>query len=196
MLFLMCIVAGLLVGLASGGHLRHLYDREWRGLPLLVAAAMINVIGGYVAWKVAPVAPALRIPSLIAVYGLVGWVLWRNPGLSRPALALITVGGLLNFLVMAANAGQMPVDLNLLQKAGKPNTVARIARGQAFRHSVLTKSTPLGFLGDTVALPRPFNVPSPGDLFIAAGLFLLVWRGVHPGQTEREAAETVPAVRE
>jgi hypothetical protein len=198
MLFALFIVAGLLLGLATGGRVHYLFEREWRGLPLLVLAALVNVFGGFFAWKVAPLAPAIRIVSLLAVYGIVGGVLWRTPGLSRPALTLVTLGGLLNFLVMAANAGQMPVDLDLLQKAGKsPEFVGRIARGQAFRHVALTPGAPLGFLGDTVPLPRPFNVPSPGDLFLAVGLLLLVWNGVRsPAPSGDEAPETIPAVGE
>lgn len=194
MIFVLFILAGLILGLATGGRLSHLMEREPRGLWLLVLAALINVFGGFIAWKIAPIAPAVRIAALAGVYGLVGWVLWTTPGFWRPALVLITLGGLLNFLVMAANAGQMPVDLNLLRAAGKPHLAERIGRGQAFRHAPLAPETPLGFLGDVIPLPRPFNVPSPGDLFLGVGLMLLVWHGVRTPSPKAEA-EAAPAQR-
>ena len=193
MLFVLFVAAGLLLGWASGGRFSHLFDREWRGMPLLVLAALLNVLGGFVAWKVAPLAPAVRLASLVGVYGLVAWVLWTTPVLWRPALAVVTLGGLLNFLVMAANAGRMPVDLGLLRAAGKPHLAVRIAQGTAFRHEPLTPDTRLAFLGDVIPLPRPFNVPSIGDVVLAVGLMLLVWHGMrNPAPPSPTAAEPSP----
>ena len=196
MIFVFFILAGLLLGLATGGRISHLGGREFRGMPLLVIAALVNVAGGFIAWKVAPLAPSVRVASLVGVYGLVAWALWTSPGLWRPAVTLLTLGGLLNFLVMAANAGQMPVDLDLLRAAGKPHLAERIGRGQAFRHSARTPQTPLGSLSDVIPLPRPFNVPSAGDLLLGLGLMLLVWHGVRtpPGAPEGRPAPESEAV--
>jgi len=178
MLFLLFVVLGAVAGLAMGGRLSNLTDLEWRGLPLLVLAALLNVSGGFFARYVSAVAPVISTVCLLVVFGIIGWVLWTTPGLWRPALAVLTLGALLNFLVMAANGGRMPVDLDKLRTAGKPKLARQIGEGRAFRHSPLTPQTPLGVLGDHLLLPRPFYLLSPGDILMAVGLMLLVWHGI------------------
>ena len=195
MLFLYTAIAGLILGLLTGGRLNRLLKLEWRGLPLLLAAAAVNVAGGFFAWKVAPLAPSARLFGLCFVFGATLWVLWRTPGLCRMALLLLTLGASANFLVMAANGGQMPVDLERLRATGKPHLAERIGRLQAYRHAPLTPETRLGFLGDRVPLPRPFSVPSPGDLLLSAGIFALVWHAVRTPR-KRKRRPSHPRLRE
>jgi hypothetical protein len=194
MIFLIPAIAGLICGLAMGGRLSHLVEIEWHGLPLLLIAALVNVFGGFFAWKVAPLASEIRVLCLVFVYGSVGWVLWRSPGLWRPALLALTLGGFLNFLVMAANAGQMPVRLQLLRDQGRSDLAVRIEDRHAFRHVPLTPETPLGFLGDIIKLPAPFSVPSPGDVIMAMGIGLLLWKGLLLPQsdTQPDSPEGLP----
>jgi hypothetical protein len=194
MIFLVFAVVGLVWGLATGGQFSQLAKLEWHGLPLLIMAAVINVFGGFFAWKIAPLAPEIRLFCLLIVYGSVGWVLWRTPGLWRPALLILTLGGALNFLVMAANGGQMPVRLDLLRDIGRNDLAQRIEQRHAFRHVPLTAETPLGFLGDIVRLPAPFSVPSPGDVIMAVGMGLLLWKGLHAPETPAQPRKDRKAV--
>ncbi len=72
------------------------------------------------------------------------------------------IGVLMNFTVIAANAG-MPVMLEAVKLAGGSVDVALGAR-----HIVLTESTHLAFLSDII--PLPGSVISLGDVFLAIGV--------------------------
>jgi hypothetical protein len=196
MLFLLFALAGLILGLMAGGRLMRLTNYEFRGLPLLIGAAFINIAGGFFVWKVGAIGPAIRIVCLLAVYSSVAWVLWRTPGLWKLGVIVVTLGGLMNFLVMAANQGRMPVRSDLLPMAGKGHLVGRLERGQAFRHVKLTPETPLGFLGDNIPIGKPFSVPSPGDVVLALGIGMLAFQAVRVPQEEEERRLEEPSLTE
>jgi hypothetical protein len=105
-------------------------------------------------------------------------------GLNRHlgAVRLLALGLLLNFLVIAANGGFMPI---------APETLARLHPGTApedwevellragSKDIVLPAAqTRLHFLSDVLVLPPPFPLPtafSPGDVLIFAGFAALCW---------------------
>ncbi|MGP4079211.1 DUF5317 domain-containing protein [Pseudalkalibacillus sp. R45] len=110
---------------------------------------------------------------LIYVIGLA--LLWvnRHHGLG---VWLILIGVFLNFIVMAANDGRMPVSLEAAQTLD-PAYGEALQEGYYGKHTALTDGTHLGFLGDVIALPEFYpreQVISIGDIIMNIGIFLFL----------------------
>ena len=86
-----------------------------------------------------------------------------------PGVPLVALGGLLNFVAIAANGGVMPADPDLALH------VAREAGG--FVNSGALENARLSWLGDVFATPGwlpLYNVYSVGDACIVLGVLVLL----------------------
>jgi hypothetical protein len=180
----MFLVIFVLLALATvplaGGHLSRLADLHLRAVPLVFGAlvvqiVIISLVGGGPDW----LHPALHLST----YAVALWFVFVNR--SVPGAWIIGLGGLCNFVAIAANGGTLPASRSALETAG-------IAHGpQAFANSGVIHHARLGFLGDVFAIPASWpvhNVFSVGDVLIAAGAFVLLHRvcGSHlPRATHR-----------
>jgi hypothetical protein len=173
MLLVVSVLIGLAWGLVRGG---------WRGLgsfnlraawvPLLafgLQAVLVHfpLIDGTTAAWLGPVVLGLTYLALVVF-------LWINRRL--PGVRLLLAGALLNFAVILANGGYMPVTVEALARSGHLDR--QVARGgQVFvtgsKDKVLAESqVRLGYLGDIFSLPLPPPLGSSysaGDLLIALG---------------------------
>jgi len=97
-------------------------------------------------------------------------------------MRILGLGLLLNFLVIAANGGYMPVSPDNLERAGLLHQAELLrARGRFSNSTLLADQTRLPFLADIFFIPPPLplhNVFSLGDVFIAIGGFLLAMRAM------------------
>jgi hypothetical protein len=94
--------------------------------------------------------------------------------LRRPSMKIAFIGVLLNFLVIAANQGYMPVWLEGLQYAGYDTATIVSGKLDTF-HALVTDTTLFSFLSDIIPIPEPYPFPqmlSIGDLFLMVGVFL------------------------
>ncbi|MGB9679501.1 MAG: DUF5317 domain-containing protein [Thermoanaerobacteraceae bacterium] len=110
-----------------------------------------------------------------AVYVLLFIGLWYNK--DNKYFNIISIGVLLNFIVIFANGGKMPVSVDALQRGGLNYLIPNLEAGKIATHQALTSTTRLKFLADVLILPRPYPLPkafSIGDLVMATGTFLLV----------------------
>ena len=99
-------------------------------------------------------------------YALLGAFAWSNRRV--PGVPVILLGGLLNFVAIAANGGVMPAD---------PDFAMHAAGGEGFVNSGAVEDPRLLFLGDVFATPDWFplyNVYSVGDAFIVLGVLVLL----------------------
>jgi len=90
-------------------------------------------------------------------------------------IRILMIGWLLNFIVIWANGGKMPVDLEQAQRLSYP--IDALVNGTDFKHIAMSAQTHLPFLGDFIY--KPIFIPrviSIGDIFIMLGTFLLVQR--------------------
>lgn len=87
------------------------------------------------------------------------------------------VGILLNFLVIAANGGTMPVSSVGL----RPELKEILLQGEAL-HALTTAESKLLFLADVIPLYFPAGSKmSVGDIFLSAGLFYFLQQGMMRG---------------
>ena len=145
----------------TGGHLGELSRLRLRALWALALAAglqlaILRIHPGGVGW----VHEALHLSS----YLLAAWFVVAN--MRIPGVPLIGLGGALNFLVIAANGGVMPIRPAAFTAAGLASAP------HIFQNSAVVASPRLPFLGDVFAVPGPLpfhNVFSAGDICIAIG---------------------------
>ena len=150
----------------AGGRLTRLLDLHLRFtwvllLGLLIQIVIISIVPGAADdW--------LHRALHLGTYGL--GFLWLAANPSFPWRWILTIGGALNFLVIAVNGGVMPASESALVRAGEEV-------GQAFTNSTAVEGARLAFLGDIFTVPSwvPFgNVFSIGDVLIVVGGFLMV----------------------
>lgn len=148
-------ILGVIAGLVVGRNWRPLAAAHVLWLPLLVA--------GLFGRAVAPFVPGLAF--VLYVFALASTVAVAVANVRLTGALLIAIGGGLNLAVVLLNGG-MPVDPAAALAAG-----AAIASDAL--HVPLTESTQLKALADVIAVPIFRAVYSVGDLFIAAGGFVV-----------------------
>lgn len=87
-------------------------------------------------------------------------------------MKIFLIGIILNFIVIFANGGQMPVSLDGIRgihiEANLPKSEFDI------KHKAVDENTKLVYLSDIILIPPPYILPkilSIGDIFLIAGLF-------------------------
>jgi len=172
------ILLGLVLGLLAGGRLRNLAEIQLRWTGLLVAALLLR-FGTEAALNAGiDIVETLRLPLLVAAFGLLLIPLWANR--TYPGMSLAFLGVLSNGLVILVNGGYMPIWEPALAAAGL--TSADVTRSF---HVIVDANVQdflgrLLILGDVIPVPISFiqNVYSLGDLFLALGLAFFLFAGV------------------
>ncbi len=169
------IAFGLLLG---RGRLARLKDLDLRAPGLFVLAAVVKIglmtLGARGVALAVPLGKAGNITSYLLI--ILGLALNRH----RWELRVVGVGVLLNFLVIAANGGSMPVDRGLAERAGNAAMVRLLDVPNYVNHRPLTAKTRLKPLADVLPLPmlcpRPrfFSPGSVGDILITVGACWLI----------------------
>ncbi len=152
------LLAGFVLGLASGG--------DWRRLARLDLKLWPALFVGVVARAVAPFLGELALSASIAGLVLVALVALVNRGM--PGAWIIGLGSLLNTVVTLINGG-MPVDPGAIAVSGK-------AAPSDGLHVILGPGTQLPFLADVLLIPVVKNIYSVGDVVLAIGGFWMVFR--------------------
>lgn len=93
---------------------------------------------------------------------------------------MVGLGTFLNFLVVAANGGMMPVSARALRKVGLEYMLEPEQTGHFVRHVIMSAETRLKPIGDIIPVPGGLFVPpevaSIGDVFVSVAVFVLVQR--------------------
>jgi hypothetical protein len=152
------LVAGFVLGLATGGNWRNLARLDLKLWPALVAGVIVRAA--------APLLGGLALSASIAGLLLVAVVALVNRAIS--GAWLLGLGALLNGVVTFLNRG-MPVDPGALALSGKALPPDRL-------HVILGPDTRLSFLADVLLVPVINNIYSIGDVVLAIGGFWMVFR--------------------
>ena len=171
MLWPLAIAFGVALGVAGGGNLSNLARLKFRWPLLLVAAVALRYVVIF--------SPLSRVEGAQYVYAvslalIALWTLWHLRLL--PGVWLVTLGALLNLIVVVANGGRMPVDATL---AARQLGGILVERGHIGQYTVMGPDTHLGFLGDWVSLGPLPEAYSPGDVLIAMGIALVILISIH-----------------
>jgi len=149
----------------TGGRVRRLATFKVGASWLLVLALVLQ----YLTMSVFPDANLVLLKTLHLVsYVMAGTVVFLNRGVR--GVPTIGLGGLLNGLAIAANAGTMPASPAAVATAG-------LSTSGAFANSAPVASPNLSFLGDVFAIPESWpvhNVFSVGDMVIVLGAAILL----------------------
>src|SRR3954465_6171735 len=148
------------------GRLSALADVPLRRPELAIAAIVVQIV-------VISLLPSgnhtLHTTAHLASYGLLGLFAFANRRIT--GVPVIALGGLSNFVAIAANGGVMPT------RASAADSVANTAAADEFINSRVLEHPKLQFLGDVFATPASWplhNVFSIGDMILIVGVAVLV----------------------
>ena len=165
-------ILALFISTISGGKLSQLGQIVLREFWLVPLALLIQSGVYWASVRGIGVGPSWLSPGLdTGSYFLLLIFTLRNSSLH--GMRWISLGILLNTLVIALNGGVMPVDPSFLTEASRRALLA----GQG-THGLMTTSTHLSFLADRLYLDilgLDKQVFSVGDSLVDIGIFLLVF---------------------
>ncbi|MEX2392235.1 MAG: DUF5317 family protein [Dehalococcoidia bacterium] len=139
--------------------------------PLALAALAIQLIAIF-----APLGSDDLPRRILLVLSYLTLVVFIAANLRRPGIGVIGAGVWLNFLVIVANGGLMPVTAETLEKTGDVPEDARVGEWISGTKDVLRErdDVRLYFLSDRLAYDvNPLRAFSIGDVFILSGAVLL-----------------------
>ncbi len=163
------VILSLGVALARGGSLLALGQVRIRFgfvlfFALVLKAAVYSTLGAQLLGN----SPWGRIGQVVVSLVLLA-VIVANRNL--PGFWIIGLGILLNFLVILANGGSMPVSMAGAERLGFPTEPVLFHQQYGVANILESEGARLSFLGDIIVLPSflPAQVISIGDLVLALG---------------------------
>lgn len=183
-LFVITVGLAALVVLVTRGSWTRLFHLPIQGSPLFFAGLLIQIALEYVDF------PEDRIETVGFALLMLSYVLllaFCLVNLPLRGMGVIALGIALNVVVIGLNQG-MPTRAVGLDDDGK-----RIEEPieQTVKHRPATDDDLLGFLGDEILLPSPFDaLVSVGDIVLAVGICELAYFG---SRTRRRRSRQRPA---
>jgi len=166
----------LIVGAFAGGRIARLREFDLRAPGLFVLAAMLKIGLVILGMSGSPYGVRLGAGLNILSYLILAVGLIANRHLWPMRVAAL--GVFLNFVVIAANGGSMPVDRALAARAGDQRMVALLESPAYAVHKPITPQTRLRPLADVLALPRMIPQPTfmaPGSIGDIAVTIAACW---------------------
>jgi hypothetical protein len=165
------VVAGLVLGLLTGGSPARLgmLRLSWAPLIVLGMAVQLALFSSPLGNAIGDAAPIVYVLSNVTVLVAVA------ANLAVPGLAVVLAGGASNLLAIVANGGYMPVSPGALEAMG------RLPK-EGYSNSAPRDVVALGPLTDVFTMPTwvPMaNVFSVGDVLIGAGIAVAVVAAMH-----------------
>ncbi|NMH70477.1 DUF5317 domain-containing protein [Bacillus sp. RO3] len=167
------ILVAIIIGFIRGGSFKRFADIRfkmgWIFPLLLVLQLIIFYFQNKVAWI-----GEMSNASFMVIYVVGLAFLWVNR--EHPHFTAIFIGVFLNFIVMAVNGGRMPVSMEAAAVID-PQYLEATKNALYAKHTLVTESTKLAFLGDIIPLSAPYpreQAISIGDVVMNIGVFLFI----------------------
>lgn len=169
------LVISLIIAFLRGGRFRKLAQLKLKRIELIITPFFIQYIlvqigereiGWFEGWG-----QYLHLSSYILLLSGI----WYNRHIKE--MWIFGTGVLVNFVVIAANGGQMPVSIEALEKAGMIQMLPILQSKSYVVHTVLSPQTRLKILADIIVLPPPYPRPrvvSIGDIVMGVAIFFLI----------------------
>jgi len=174
-MFLEPSLSSIIIATLRGGKLKNLGDTYIKGWYLLILSSILQAV--------------LAINKAIGI-SLINNILNKNfvlfiaisyillvivaiMNIKKRYMLVLLIGIILNFLVIMANEGQMPVSTEGIKGINKETYIEN--RSLDVKHIAVTKDTRLVYLSDIILIDRPYPLPkviSIGDVFLMLGLFM------------------------
>ena len=177
MLLSIIVVAVTIVAIAVNKGVKGIENKEVKFVYLIFLGFLIQIAifnQRFASSSLNKFMPFLYIVSLIVLLVFVIANSQRYLGMK-----VAFVGSVLNFIVIAANGGYMPQDINKLYLAGLSSKAELLqASGKFYNAIIMSENTRLNFLGDVIAIPqlKPIaSVYSIGDMFLVLGICIFIF---------------------
>jgi hypothetical protein len=158
-------------GYLAGGRLGNFANLKIRWLPMALVGLLLQLIALPGGW-----------PLLLLVASFVLLFAFCVANIRVAGFALILIGVVLNFAVIAVNHG-MPVSEAALRGSGQMDTMSELIRSGGAKHHMARSDDTLLFLGDVLAVPQPIGQAiSVGDIFTYGGVAILIAMGMRPSR--------------
>lgn len=186
MILFIFIVVGLLAGFVKnkvqGTRFSFSEVSKLRGLWLPIAGVLLHGVFSFAPRFALRHAPFITCIAYFCIFAFL--VINRR---YRLPTALMALGSLGNFLVIAANGFRMPVSAAAL--AMFPGMTAAAVFERKVNYFIVQGKVNLYFLADIIPLPLPrlASFLSVGDLFLGLGILLLLVAVISPGKGARPA---------
>jgi Family of unknown function (DUF5317) len=194
-LFIFAVALGVALGYLFHGRLSNLaliHVRWWGLIPvaLLLQLGPLPRGGGGTDLLVRTIVLSVSY-AMVVVFTLIN--------IRMPGMALISVGVIANFAVIAVNGG-MPVSADALRGSGQHDVLTQLRGSAPDQHHLMTDEDSLTFLGDVIAAPPPIaRAISIGDIIVCLGLIWFMassMRGLGARGESRSRAGSVAKLRE
>jgi len=165
----------IVVGKLRGGSFSNIKDASIEKWYFFVLAFLVEFTAVYMASK----GVGFFLENIILIHGLSYLLLFAGIYFNRsiPAFKIVFIGIFLNFIVIMANGGQMPVSGEAMAGVGLMDNMINIRDGKIITHTLINNHTVFKYLGDIFVLPKPYPRPkifSIGDVFMALGIFIYI----------------------
>jgi Family of unknown function (DUF5317) len=167
------ILIAIIIGFIRGGSFKRFADIRFKMGWIFPLLLVIQLAIFYLQNKVEWVGEVSNL-SFMAVYVIGLAFLWVNR--HHPYFIWIFIGVLLNFIVMAINGGRMPVSMEAAAVID-PHYLEATKNALYAKHTLVTDSTKLAYLGDIIPLSAPYpreQAISIGDVVMNIGVFLFI----------------------
>jgi hypothetical protein len=165
----------IVVGKLRGGTFSNMKDATLEKWYFFVSAFAVEFTAVFMASK----GVVFFIENILFIHCLSYLLLFIGLFFNRDTLAfrIVFIGIFLNFIVIMANKGQMPVSGEAMLNIGLIDNMHAIRDGEIITHTLIHNNTPLKFLGDIFVLGKPYPRPkifSIGDIIMALGIFIYI----------------------
>lgn len=165
----------IVVGKLRGGSFSNIKDASLEKWYFFVSGFLVEFSAVYLASK----GVSFFIENILFIHFLSYLLLFIGIYFNRSIFAfkIVFIGILLNFLVIMANGGQMPVSGEAMVSIGLIENMNNIRDGKIITHTLINNHTVLKYLGDIFVLGKPYPRPkifSIGDVIMALGIFLYI----------------------
>ncbi|MDR7857699.1 DUF5317 domain-containing protein [Tissierella sp.] len=170
----------LLLGKLAGGKIRnleYLYIKGWYlfAISFLVEIASLLIVSKSIG-NLSIIIEDKFYYIHIFIYLLL--IIGLSMNFDENGFKIVLLGSISNFIPLVLNNGRMPVSVNALKYSKLYNQLSLLEEGRILTHTLTSETTKFLYLCDIIPIPDPYIFPkiiSIGDIFIALGLFVLIF---------------------
>lgn len=168
------ILLGVIIGYLRKGKLENLASLGQKKVYLLFIAVFIEFGLNHLLINYNHFISSTGSFSLVMMqYLLILLFIYLNR--KQPYVRLIGIGVLLNFIVITANFGAMPVPNRILDLASPSQKISLLKEGKFYTYKLIDQGVLLWLLGDFIRVSFPLRqFISIGDIILAIGILMFI----------------------